>query len=148
MLINQIKEDLKKSMLAREELKTSVIRMIISAARYKMVEVGKKEDEITDEDLLKVLEKQAKQRQDSIDAYVSGNRQDLADKEIRELELIKAYLPTKMDEAQTKELVQKAISELNINSKAQMGQLMGYLNKNYAGKMDMSLASKIINALL
>ena len=122
--------------------------MIISAARYKMVEVGKKEDEITDEDLLKVLEKQAKQRQDSIDAYVSGNRQDLADKEIRELELIKAYLPTKMDEAQTKELVQKAISELNINSKAQMGQLMGYLNKNYAGKMDMSLASKIINALL
>lgn len=148
MLIQKLKEDLKQSMLNHEELKVSVIRMLISAARYKMVEVGKKEDEISDEDLIKVLEKQAKQRQDSIEAFNSGNRPDLADKEVKELDLIKVYLPTKMSEDETKIAVETAIKDLNISAKNQMGMLMGHLNKNFAGKMDMSIASKVANTLL
>lgn len=147
-LITTIKNDLKESMLAHTELRTSVIRMIISAARYKMVETGKKEDEISDIDLIKVIEKQAKQRQDSIEAYTTGNRPDLAQKEEQELQIIKAYLPSKLSEEETKTIVESAIKELSISSKAQMGMLMGHLNKNFAGKMDMSQASKIINTLI
>lgn len=147
-LINQIKTDLKNSMLAKNALTTEVLRGVISQARYKMVEVGKKEDEITDADLLKVIEKQAKRRNDSIEAFKKGNRLDLAEKEQQELVIINKYLPKKLSEGETEEIVKKAINELNITSKQQMGQLMGYLNKNYAGQVDMGMASKLINTLV
>lgn len=144
-LINQIKTELKNSMLDKNALKTEVLRGLISAARYKMVEVGKKEDEITDVDLIKVIEKQAKQRNDSITAYKSGNRLDLAKKEEAELQIINKYIPQKMSEEQTTKIVEEAILQLNISSKAQIGQLMGHISKNYNGKVDMGLVGKIVN---
>ena len=147
-LINQIKNDLKNSMLAKSALTTEVLRSIISQARYKMVEVGKKEDEITNTELLRVIEKQAKQRNDSIEAFKKGNRLDLAEKEQQELVIISKYLPKKINESETEEIVKKAINELNITSKKQMGQLMGYLNKNYAGQINMGIASKLFNTLI
>lgn len=144
-LINQIKTELKNSMLDKNALKTEVLRGLISAARYKMVEVGKKEDEITDVDLIKVIEKQAKQRNDSITAYKSGNRLDLAKKEEAELQIINKYIPQKMSEEQTTKIVEEVILQLNISSKAQIGQLMGHISKNYNGKVDMGLVGKIVN---
>lgn len=147
-LINQIKTELKNSMLAKQALKTEVLRGLISAARYKMVETGKKEDEITDEDLIKVIEKQAKQRNDSIAAYKNGNRPDLAKKEEEELEIINKYIPQKMSEQETEKIVVETINQLKISSKAQIGQLMGFISKNYSGKVDMGLVGKIVNLKL
>src|SRR5215469_9927864 len=98
MTKQELKENLKQSMLARDEIKTSTLRMIISALGYYEIEKGGAGYEATEEDVQAVLQKQAKQRRDSIEQFKAGGRDELAEKESKELELIESYLPKMMDE--------------------------------------------------
>src|ERR1700683_1135591 len=107
----QLKEELKESMLAKDAERTSTLRMAISALGYYEIEKGGAGYEATEEDVLAVIQKQAKQRRDSIEQFKAAGRDELAEKETKELELLESYLPKQMDEEEIKKLVDEAITQ-------------------------------------
>jgi len=148
MLKQKLKEELRQSMLARTELKTSVLRMLLSALNYYEIQKGGAGYEATDEDVLVVIQKEAKQRRDSIEEFKKANRQDLADKEIKELEMLQVYLPAQMGEEEIKSLVKEAINQTGAKSIAEMGRVMGALMPKVKGKADGGMVSKIVRESL
>lgn len=148
MLKQKLREELKQSMLARNELKTSVLRMLISAINYYEIQKGGAGYEATDEDVLAVIQKEAKQRKDSIEEFKKANRLELVDKETKELEMLQIYLPQQMSEEQIREIVKATISEIGTKSTADIGRVMGALIPKVRGKADGSLVSKIVRESL
>lgn len=144
MTKQQLKDELKNSMLAKDEVKTSVLRMLLSALNYYEINKGGAGYEATDEDVLVVTQKEAKQRNDSIEQFKTAGRQELVDKETRELEILKAYLPEQMSEEEIKELVIEVIEKTGAKSIQDMGKVMGALMPNTKGKADSGLVSKIV----
>jgi uncharacterized protein YqeY len=143
MLKQDLKDELKKSMLAKDELKTSVLRMILSSLSYLEIQKGK-DYEANDEDVLSVIQKEVKQRNDSIEQFKSAGRNELASKEEKELEFLKKYLPEQMSEDEIKKLVTEAISQTNASSIQDMGKVMGALMPKVKGKADGNIVSKIV----
>lgn len=144
MLKQKLKEELKQSMLAKNELKTSVLRMLLSAITYSEIQKGGAGYEATDEDVLSSIQKEVKQRKDSIEQFRNAGRQELADKEIKELEILQAYLPVQMSEDQIREIVKETIHEINAKSVTDMGKVMGALMPKVKGKADGTIVSKIV----
>src|SRR5680860_1558527 len=129
----ELKDELKKSMLAKDELKTSVLRMLLSSLSYLEIQKGK-DYEASSEDVLSIIQKEAKQRNDSIEQFKSAGRDELVKKEEQELELLKKYLPEQMNNEELEELVTKAISQTNASSMQDMGKVMGALMPMVKGK--------------
>lgn len=148
MLKQKLRDELRQSMLARTELKTSVLRMLLSGINYYEIQKGGAGYEATDEDVLSVIQKEAKQRRDSIEEYKKANRQDLADKEVKELEMLQTYLPAQMEEDQIREIVKQTISEIGATSVADIGKVMGALMPKVKGKADGGLVNKIVRESL
>jgi len=144
MLKQQLQQDLKQSMLAKNELKTSVLRLVLSALGYYEINKGGAGYEATDEDVLSVIQKEVKQRKDSIEQYKNANRQELADKETKELEILQEYLPEQMNEDEIRRLVKEAVSQTGAKTMQDMGKVMGALMPKVKGKADGSLVSKIV----
>ncbi|MBA3724528.1 MAG: GatB/YqeY domain-containing protein [Candidatus Levybacteria bacterium] len=144
----ELRDELKKSMLARDSEKTSVLRMVISALGYYEIEKGGANYEATDEDVKAVLQKQAKQRRDSIEQFKAGGRDDLVQNESKELALIEAYLPAQMGEEEISKLVAEAIASTGATSAQDMGKVMGALMPKTKGKADGGLVSKIVREKL
>ncbi len=140
----QLQEELKQAMLARDTEKTSVLRMIISAVNYYEINKGGAGYEATEEDVMNVIQTQAKQRRDSIEQYTAGNRPELAEKEQKELDMIASYLPEQMGEDEIRTLVKEAITQTNASSQQDMGKVMGALMPKTKGKADGGLVSKIV----
>lgn len=140
----ELQEELKQSMLARNELKTSVLRMLLSAIGYYEIEKGGAGYTATDEDVMSVLQKQVKQRRDSIEQFKAAGRQELVDKETKEMELLNAYMPEQMGEDEIRNLVKEAISQTGASSMQDMGKVMGALMPKVKGKADGGLVSKIV----
>ena len=111
MLKDKLQADLKEAMLARDAVKTSVIRMIKSAVTYFEIQKGGAGYEATDEEVLQVINQQAKQRKDSIEQFTAANRMELVEKEQQELELLQTYLPKQLSEEEVKVLVNEAITQ-------------------------------------
>jgi hypothetical protein len=148
MLKHKLQNELKQSMLARDALKTSVLRMLISAIGYYEIQKGGAGYEATDEDVLSVTQKEVKQRKDSIVQFQKGGRQDLVDKETKELELLQAYLPKQMDDNQIKNLVKDAIKQTGATSVKDMGKVMGALMPKIKGKADGAVVSRTVKGEL
>ncbi len=148
MLKKHIQDDLKASMLARNELKTSVIRLLLSAIGYYEIEKGGAGYEASDEDILTVIQRQAKQRNDSIEQFAKGNRQDLVDKESNELKILQTYLPEQISETEIQNLVTNAIVETSAKTMSDFGKVMGVLMPKVKGKADGSRVSKIVREQL
>ena len=144
MTKQELREELKQSMLARDEFKTSVLRMLISAIGYMEIQKGGAGYEATNEDVLSTIEKQVKQRKDSIEQYEKAGRNDLADKEKLELEMLEKYLPEQMGEEEIKTLVKETIAQTGASNIQDMGKVMGALMPKTKGKADGSLVSKIV----
>jgi hypothetical protein len=162
MLKQELKEELKQSMLAKDTLKTSVLRMLISGIIYYEIQKGtelwhrasspaseadrrvRAGYEATDEDVLSVIQKEAKQRKDSIEEFKKANRPELVEKETKELAMLQVYLPTQMDENQIREIIQETIREMGATTVADMGKVMGVLMPKVKGKADGTLVSKIV----
>ena len=140
----KLQEDLKQSMLAKDELKTSVLRMLISAINYYEIKKGGAGYEATEEDVLSTIQSQAKQRRDSIEEYTKAKREELAEKEKKELEILKAYLPEQMNEDDIKKLVDEAISQTGAETMADIGKVMGVLMPKVKGKADGGLVSSLV----
>ncbi|MBI2036201.1 GatB/YqeY domain-containing protein, partial [Candidatus Microgenomates bacterium] len=141
---SKLQEELKQSMLAKEELKTSVLRLLLSAINYYEIQKGGAGYEATDEDVLVVIGQQVKQRRDSIEQYSNAGRKDLSDKEEKELEILQSYLPEQLSNEEIKKLVIAAISETGAKGMADMGKVMSVLMPRVKGKADGSLVSKTV----
>ena len=148
MLKQKIQGELKESMLARNVLKTSVLRMLLSALNYCEIDKGGAGYEASDEDVLTVIQKEAKQRKDSIEEFTNAKRQDLADKETKELEILQVYLPKQMGEGEIKILVKEAIGQTGATTIADIGKVMGVLMPKVKGKADGGIVSKIVRESL
>ncbi|HSX09113.1 MAG TPA: GatB/YqeY domain-containing protein [Candidatus Saccharimonadales bacterium] len=148
MTKTQLKEELKQSMLARDTERTSTLRMVISALGYYEIEKGGAGYEATEEDVEAVLQKQAKQRRDSIEQYKVGNRPELAEKEAKELELLESFLPKQMSEEEVKKLVDDAVASTGATSAADMGKVMSALMPQTKGKADGGLVSRLVKEKL
>lgn len=144
----KLQEELKQSMLARTELKTSVLRMLLSAINYYEIQKGGAGYEASEEDVLSVIQKEAKQRRDSIEQFKNAGRQELADKEQKELEMLEVYLPEQMGEEEIKKLVKETISQTGATSMQDMGKVMGYLTPKTKGKADGGFVSRLVREAL
>ena len=144
MTKQDLQNDLKQSMLAKNAEKTSVLRMLLSAIGYYEIQKGGAGYTATDEDVLDVLEKEAKQHRDSIEQFEKAGRTDLADKEKKELEMLQEYLPQQLPEDEIRALVKDAVKQIDASTIQDMGKVMGALMPKIKGKADGSLVSKIV----
>lgn len=148
MLKQKLQEDLKQSILAKDETKKSVLRMLLSAINYFEIQKGGAGYEATDEDVMSVLQKEVKQHQDSIEQFKNAGRQELVDKETKELEVLKTYMPAQISEEEIKKIVDQTIQEVSASSIQDMGKVMASLMPKLKGKADGSLISKIVKETL
>ena len=161
MLKQRISEEIKKAMQNKDELLLLVLRGINAAIHNKEIEkrtkLSKSEKDIkkleeqsklTEDEVLEAVASEAKKRKESIVEFKKGGRQDLVDKEIAELEIIKKYLPEQMSEDAVKEIVKKAIEETNAAGPKDIGKVMAKIMPQVRGKADGSLVSKIVGELL
>ena len=140
-LISDIKKDLKQAMLDKNDLVRDTIRMFL--AEVQRFEIDNKED-VDDTKALQIINKMIKQRNDSITQFVSGGRDDLADKEEQEVLILSKYKPQQLDIAQVTEKVKEAISSSGASSMQDIGKVMGILKSSLAGSADMGMVSKIV----
>lgn len=144
----KLQSELIDAMKAQDEVKKSTLRMLISAINYYEIEKGGAGYEATPEDVLIVIEKQAKNRRDSITEYQKANRQDLIDKEQAELDILDTYLPEKMSDDEVRSIVEQTINETGASSMQDMGKLMGALNSKLKGQADMGFVSQLVREKL
>jgi len=143
--IETIQADLKAAMLKKDSEKVKTLRMLVSKLREKKIALMKDLDE---KDELAVLKKAAKERQDSMSTYINAGREDLAEVERSELDLIKTYLPAEMDDSAIELIVKKAIEETGASSMADMGRVMGASMKEVNGQADGKRVQNIVRKLL
>ncbi len=141
----RITEDMKAAMRAKDAPRLGTIRLILSA--IKQVEVDTRKD-LSDEDILAILDKMAKQRRESIEQYERAGRDDLAGKERAELEIIQSYLPEPLSEAEIDALIDAAIGETGAAGMKDMGKVMGLLKPKLQGRADMGAVSARVKARL
>ncbi len=141
--------DLKEAMKAGDKAKVSTIRMITSALKDKDIEArGLGKGETTPDELLALLQKMIKQRQESIAIYEANGRPELAAGETAEVEVIASYMPRQMSEDEVKAAIAAAVTESGAASVKDMGKVIAILRANYAGQMDFGTASGLVKAAL
>nr|WP_288970938.1 GatB/YqeY domain-containing protein [uncultured Neisseria sp.] len=144
-LKTQLTEDMKTAMRAKDQVSLSTIRLINAA--IKQFEVDER-TEADDAKVISILTKMVKQRKDSAKIYTEAGRQDLADKENAEIEILNRYLPQMMSAEEIKTVVEAVIAETGASGMADMGKVMGVLKTRLAGKADMSEVNKVLKTAL
>ncbi len=146
MLEEKILNDYKDAMKARDSLKSSVLSFL--RADILNQATAKKKNKLDDVEVVMVIKKQIKQRQNSIEQFTKGGRLEMADKEKKEWEILKAYLPPELSESQIKSLIEEAIAATGSNSMKDMGRLMKELAVKIAGQADGKLVSELVRQRL
>ena len=150
MLRTQLNDELKGAMKARDKCAVSTIRLVLAAIKDRDIAARGQGggDKISNERILKVLQKMVRQRKDSIEMYAKGGRPDLVDREKREIEVVETFLPKPLDESEVHAAVEGLIAELGAETIKQMGQVMAELKRRYAGRMDFAKASALVKKRL
>ncbi|WP_295674642.1 GatB/YqeY domain-containing protein [uncultured Mucilaginibacter sp.] len=146
-LINQVDQDIKQAMLAKQPDRLRGLRAIKSALLLARTEKGAAE-ELTEEAEIKVLQKLIKQRKESADIYKAQNREDLYEIEMEEMRVIEPYLPKQMSTEEVEVFLKGLISRVGAVSVKDMGKVMGAANKELAGKADGRTISEVVKKLL
>lgn len=145
MLNDKLKQDLTAAMLAHDESKVSALRMLISEIRY----AGNGRDtEVSDDDVIKVIQKEIKKRKESIESYKKASREDLVAKEESEIKVYEPYLPAQMSDEELTKLIDETITELGAKSMADMGKVMGIIMGKVGQSSDSSRVSAIVRQKL
>jgi len=144
-LREQLNEDIKAAMKAREADKLAALRLMLSAVKQREVD---ERVTLDDAGVISVVEKMIKQRKDSISQYEKAARQDLADKEKYEISVIEAYLPQQLSAAEIDAIVAEAVASTGAKSAADMGKVMGVVKPKLAGRADMGRVSGLVKAKL
>ena len=148
MLREQFNESIKSAMKSQDKLRLSTLRLVSSAIKYADIEAERTGKAQSEDDILALLQKMIKQRQESVDIYDKGGRKELADQERGEIEIIKGFLPQQMSDAETGAAIGAVINEVGAQGVKDMGKVMAVLKQTYAGKMDFGKASGLVKALL
>ncbi len=148
MTKQKLQEELTSAMKAQDEVKKSTLRMLLSGINYYEIQKGGAGYTATEEDVLSVIQKEAKNRRDSIAEYGKAGRQDLVEKETAELNILQIYLPAQMSEEEVAKIVEQTITETGAASMNDIGKLMGALNGKLKGKADMGIVSGIVKSKL
>lgn len=143
MLKNKIKEDLKASMFAKDELKTSTLRLLLSSLKNYEIEKGLNY-EASDEDVLTIVGREIKKRREAVEAYKNAGRSEAAEKEQTELDILDEYQPEQMGEDEIRIIVKKAIEDTDASSMNDMGKIMGAIMPQVKGKADGNIVGKIV----
>ena len=144
-LKNRLAEDVKNAMRARDARRLSTLRMAQAAIKQREVD---ERIELDDSQVTLVLEKMVKQRRESVEQYQAGGRDDLADAEAAEIELLQAYLPEPLDESELERLVDEIVTKTGATGMQDMGRIMGQIKKQAAGRADMGKVSALVKARL
>ncbi len=148
-MLDLIQADLKAAMLAKDAPRTQVLRMVVAAFRNEAIAKGLGPQGTLEEgEALAVLRKLVKSREDSVEQFTRGGRQDLADKESAEIQILKAYLPSLLEGAELLSVVQQAITAAGATSKRDMGLVMKHLQAHFSGRYDGKVVSQLIPTLL
>ena len=145
---NRLSDSLKDAQKAKNTLRLGTLRLINAAIKDRDIALRAESREVGDADILAILSKMVKQRQESIKAYEEGGRLELAIKERDEITVIEEFLPTKLDEAQTKRAVEDAVKAVEAGTIRDMGKVMGLLKSKYTGQIDFSFAGQVVKELL
>jgi uncharacterized protein YqeY len=149
MLRDNINNAVKDAMRAKDERKLSTLRMVNSTIKNADIEArGQSKPPLSDGDLLSLLQKMIKQRQESVELYDKGNRAELAAQEREEIAIISAYLPSQMSEDDVKAAIFAEIAEVGAAGIKDMGKVIAALKAKYAGQMDFGKASGLVKAAL
>src|SRR3989344_1028604 len=159
----KIQENLKQALLSKDEARVSTLRMLLAAIGNKEIEKRtkfskenpnakeaelQKNSELQNEEVQQIIAGDVKKHKESIEMFQKGNRQDLVDKEAKELKILEAYLPEQMGEEEVRKLVQEAIASTGAKTPQEMGKVMAALMPKIKGKADGSLVSRIVKELL
>lgn len=150
-LLDKVNAQLKESALKQDKDKVLTLRLIVSAVKDKEIEKrgsGVKDTSIKDEDVIAVLNKMLKQRRESLEIYKKASRNDLAEKEDKEINIIQEFLPKQLDDSETKKACESAIKDSGAASIKDMGKAMGILKSKYSGSIDFSKAGALLKELL
>lgn len=140
-----VTEDMKTAMRAKDAPRLSTIRLLLAAIKQREVDERK---DLSDADIVSVIEKMIKQRRDSVEQYTKGNRQDLADIEQAEIVVLQGYMPRAMSDAEVDAAIAAALAASGAKGMADMGKLMAVLKPQLAGKADMGKVSALVKAKL
>ena len=140
-LKQKLQEDLKTSMKNKDTLRKSVITLIRSS--IKQVEVDKR-IELNDDDIIDIISKQLKQRNDSLEQFLDAGREDLVEETRSEIEVLKEYLPQQLSEEELNEIVKQTISEVGATSMKDMGKIMSVIKPKTKGRADGKLINKLV----
>jgi uncharacterized protein YqeY len=149
VLRDEINTALKSAMKARDERRVSALRLVNAAIKNAEIEAqvnGRQSP--TEDELLTLLQKMIKQRQESVEIYDRAGRSELADRERGEIDIIRAYLPQQMSEPELKAAISDIIREVGARNIKDMGKVMAALKQGYAGKMDFGKASGLVKGML
>jgi len=144
----RLQDDVKTAMLAGDSARLECLRGLKSAILYAEVAAGKREEGLSDDEILALLAKEAKKRQESADLYVQGGSQERADKELAEKVVIEAYLPEQMSGDELAQVIDEVISQVKPDSMQQMGQVIGQVKLRVGNSADGSVIARIVKERL
>jgi uncharacterized protein YqeY len=150
MLRARLSEALKNALRAKDQITVATVRLILAAVKDRDITFrgsGKGEC-IADGEILPLLQTMIRQRRDSIELFEQGSRKDLADRERKEIEVIRSFLPAQLGDAEIAVATREVIDELHAEALKDMGRVMMTLKEKYAGKMDFGKASNVVRELL
>ncbi|MBL0337920.1 MAG: GatB/YqeY domain-containing protein [Rhodospirillaceae bacterium] len=148
-LRERFSEELKSSIKQKEPKKTLIIRLIIAVLKEHDIDASSKGNMqgIADSEITAMLQKMIKQRRDSIALYQQGNRQDLADQEQEEINIISTYLPKQLSDQELQQVLQQLVKTLNVTNAKDFGKVMASLKTQYIGRVDMGKAGALLKQL-
>ncbi len=144
-MIDKLQEDMKQAQKSKDVLKLSTIRMIRSSVSYAQIEKGL---ELTDDEVLAIITKEAKQRRESIEAAKTAGRSDIADQESAELDILTQYLPEQLSEAEVEAIVREVVAEVGAADLKDRGKVMGPIMQKTRGRADGRMVSQIVERVL
>ena len=148
MIKQKLQDDVKAAMLSGDSLRLETLRGLKSVILYAEVAAGKREEGLTDDEILALFSKEAKKRQESAELYIQGGAQEKADKELAEKAIIEAYLPAQLNEAELAAVIEEVLNEVKPAGLQQMGQVIGQVKSKVGNTADGSLIAKLVKEKL
>lgn len=147
-LFEQIEKDYIVAYKAKDAVRLSVLRLLKTAVKNKLVDLRRPGGALSDEEMLDAILKEGKQRQDSVEQYTAANRPDLADKEAEELKVLQGYLPTALSADELTALIEKTVADLGASSPKDMGRVIAAIMAGHKGRVDGKALSEAVKARL
>ncbi|MEN6356864.1 MAG: GatB/YqeY domain-containing protein [Armatimonadota bacterium] len=144
-LIDTLQQNMKQALKSKDALTLSTIRLILSSVSYARIAKG---SQLTDDEVIGVIAKEAKQRRETIESAISGDRMDIADREKAELDILQSYLPQQLDQADIESIVRQIVAEVGATDIKDRGKVMGPVMQKVKGRADGKLVSQIVENVL